>query len=54
MILVGCSHEEGSTEDMHLNAATVKPKSVANEQKDRGMTEETTRGMGEGKLGHSR
>ena len=53
-MLLGCSHEEGSTVDMHLNAPTVKPKGVTNEQKDRGMTEETTRGMGEKTIGEKR
>jgi len=32
----------------------MKPKGKANEEKARGMTEETTRGMGEKKLGHER
>jgi hypothetical protein len=45
--MIGCSGEEGNAADAHLTAPVVKPKGKANEQKARGMTEETTRGMGE-------
>jgi hypothetical protein len=59
LILVACalgcsSSEEGNVEASHLNGPVMKPKGKANEEKARGMTEETTRGMGEKKLGHER
>jgi hypothetical protein len=45
--IVGCSSEEGNVKDSHLTAPVMKPKGKANEEQARGMTEETTRGMGE-------
>lgn len=52
--MVGCAGEEGNAEEAHLNGPTMKPKGQATEQQARGMTEETTRGMGEAKRGEKR
>ena len=54
VFLFGCSNEEGNAKDSHLDAPITKPRGKANEEKARGMTEETTRGMGEKNLGHER
>ena len=54
-ILAGCSSsQEGNAEDMHLNAPVVKSKGNTDDQKARGLSEETTRGMGEKNIGEKR
>ncbi len=52
--LMGCSQEEAGGQDYHLTAPVQKPKGKANEEQARGMTEETTRGMGEKNIGEKR
>ena len=39
---------------MHLNAPVVKSKGNTDDQKARGLSEETTRGMGEKNIGEKR